>query len=261
MPARCMRVFTDVKINLGLNVLGKRPDGYHDIETLFVPCSAFSDVISVEESASGEESFVLDGASWSVEEDLCFKALHLLKADFALPALDVRVEKHVPVGAGLGGGSADAAYFLRAVNELCVLGLSAERLAEYAASLGSDCAFFVYDRPMIGEGRGDVLSDFDIDLSRYEIRVDIPEGESVSTREAYAGLAAGRSAGLPLREALSRPVCEWRDVLRNDFETSVFARHPRIAALKRKFYDEGAAFALMSGSGAAVFGLFERQER
>lgn len=257
-----MRVSTDVKINLGLNVLGKRPDGYHDIETLFVPCSAFSDVINVEESASGEESFVLDGASWRVEDDLCFKALQLLKADFALPALDVRVEKHVPVGAGLGGGSADAAYFLRAVNELCGLGLSASRLAEYAASLGSDCAFFVYDRPMIGEGRGDVLSDFDIDLSRYEIRVDIPEGESVSTREAYSGLAvSGRHAGLPLREALLRPASEWKDLLRNDFEPSVFRRHPRIAALKQRFYDEGAVFALMSGSGAAVFGLFERQER
>ncbi len=139
------------------------------------------------------------------------------------------------------------------------LGLDEAALARRAASLGSDCAFFIYDRPMFGEGRGEVLSPYEIDLSAYEIRVEIPKGVKVSTKEAYSGLDLSRSRErVPLREALSRPVVEWKECVRNDFEPSVFAVHPQIASLKEKFYSEGAVYASMSGSGSAVFGLFRK---
>jgi 4-diphosphocytidyl-2-C-methyl-D-erythritol kinase len=163
------------------------------------------------------------------------------------------------VGAGLGGGSADAAFTLMALADMFKLGLEDWQLADYAACLGSDCSFFIYNRPMFGEGRGDVLSDYEIDLSDYEIRVEVPEGVHVSTSEAYSRIIPRERLALPpLREALRYPVEMWPDVLFNDFESSVFPLYPAVEALKKRFYDEGAVYASMSGSGSAVFGLFRK---
>jgi len=242
------------KINIGLKVLRKRPDGYHDLETLFVPCRAFHDELSIEES--GEFSIEIDRCDWNPSEDLTAKAYRLLDAEFGLPPVKITLRKGIPVGAGLGGGSSDAASALVMMNGMFSLGLSPEKLAARAAKLGSDCAFFVYNRPMFGEGRGEILTPFELDLSGYELRVEMPEGVSVSTREAYAGVKpCGESS---LREALKRPVEEWNGLIENDFEPSVFAAHPEIEALKERFYREGAVYAAMSGSGAAVFGLFPK---
>ena len=201
---------TCTKVNVGLNVLRRRPDGFHDIETLFVPYYGWADVLDVEPAAElSIEIERAEGVDWDPMDDLTVRAWRLLKADFPqLPPVRIGLQKFAPVGAGLGGGSADAAFMLRTLNEIGELGLSDAALAAYAARLGSDCAFFVgttnpqtlpvadasfYCRPMFATGRGEVLEPFDIDLSDYELRVEIPLGPdgkpvAVSTREAYGGI-------------------------------------------------------------------------
>lgn len=277
-----------VKLNLGLSVLRRREDGFHDLETLFMPFGGISDTLEIirgddwsETSASifsryseGEVAQAIredgslmitiaraGGVDWDPLEDLTARAYALLKADYSLPPMKIFLEKTSPVGAGLGGGSADAACALRMISDLAVPGLSDDQLAAYASRLGSDCAFFVYDRPMIGEGRGDVLTPFDLDLDGYRIEVQIPEGVAVSTADAYRGITArdkSTDALMPLREALSLPVDRWKDCLVNDFEKTVFVAHPEIAVLKQSMYERGAVYAAMSGSGSAVFAIFEK---
>ena len=250
-----MKACPNVKINVGLHVLRKRPDGYHDLETLFLPIFDIHDELEIEEA--GEFSFDGEGVTW--ENDLTVQAYRLLKADFDLPPVEIRLTKRSAVGAGLGGGSADAAFTLMALADMFKLGLEDWQLADYAACLGSDCSFFIYNRPMFGEGRGDVLSDYEIDLSGYEIRVEVPEGVHVSTSEAYSRVVPRDRVALPpLREALRYPVMMWQDVLFNDFESSVFPIYPAVEALKKRFYADGAVYASMSGSGSAVFGLFKK---
>lgn len=274
----------NVKINLGLNVIRKREDGFHDLETLFVPYSGISDTLEIiagddyshtsaalfagyssETIAQGisEDGKLMitiarrEGVDWDPLKDLCAKAYYMLAEDHELPPVKIFLEKTSPVGAGLGGGSSDAAFALKMMNELFALGLSQEHLAAYAARLGSDCAFFIYNRPMIGEGRGEVLTDFPLDLEDYDLQVLTPEGISVSTKDAYAGIRP-RVPEVPLREALARPVEEWDGVLVNDFETTVFAKHPELAAIKQSLYDSGAVYASMSGSGSALFALYRK---
>lgn len=282
----------NVKLNLGLRVLGKRPDGYHNLETVFYPCDAFSDTLEIitgddysRTSASLFERYdasdIVQGLSpdgsvmitiareggvdWDPLKDLTVKAVGLLSERYKLPALKIYLEKTSPVGAGLGGGSADGAFALTMVNELCSLGLSEAELATLAASIGSDCAFFVYNRPMMGTGRGEILTPIDLDLSAYDVKVIVPEGIAVSTAEAYRGLKRGvDSRDKPLngeadvREVVLRPVAEWKDLLVNDFESSVFALHPALSEIKGALYEEGALYAAMSGSGSALFGIFAR---
>lgn len=257
-----MLLYPNVKINLGLSILRKRPDGFHDLETLFVPYLGLSDELEVLPSARPESSIELIGGDWDPATDLSFRALKLIEADFSIPKTHIRLTKRTPVGAGLGSGSADAAFTLKALNELYELKLSDETLAQYAARLGSDCAFFIYNRPMLGEGRGEVLRDYPIDLSNYEIRVETPRGVKVSTKEAYSGVIPRDRrdiARAPLTGVLELPIELWKGELVNDFEESVFALYPEIAALKAEFYEKGAVYASMSGSGSAVFGIFEKQ--
>ena len=252
----------EVKINLGLSVLRRREDSFHELETLFVPCSAFHDTLQIELSDSPETTLELEGASWDPSDDLTFKAYNLLKEEFDIPAVRMKLSKGNPVGAGLGGGSSDAACALKMLAGMFDLPLSDSELAQRAAKLGSDCAFFIYNRPMFARGRGEILSPYPIDLSAYRLEVRIPRGSAVSTREAYAGVFVRDSHPelnlMPLEQALKQPVSEWRECLVNDFERSVFPLHPEIAALKQEFYDSGAVYASMSGSGSAVFALFEK---
>ena len=280
----------NVKINLGLNVLRKREDGFHDLETLFVPYSGISDTLEIvvgddysrtsaalfgrygePDGCAGEAPMLAQGISedgklmitiarkegvdWDPLKDLTAKAYRILAEDFELPPVKIFLEKTSPVGAGLGGGSADAAFALKMLDELCGLGLSEEQLASYASRLGSDCAFFVYNRPMIGEGRGEILSEYPVSLEGYELQVLTPEGISVSTKDAYSGIRP-HLPEVTLREALARPIEEWDGILVNDFEETVFAKYPELAAIKRSLYDSGAAYASMSGSGSALFALY-----
>lgn len=275
----------NVKINLGLNVLRKREDGFHDLETLFVPYFGIKDTLEIitgddfsTTSAmlfakyNGVEQGLVQGISedgklmitiareegvdWDPLKDLTAKAYFILAEDFNLPPVKIFLEKTSPVGAGLGGGSADAAFALKMLNELCGLGLSDQKLAEYASRLGSDCAFFIYNRPMIGEGRGEILTEWPVDISGYDLQVLTPEGVSVSTKDAYSGIRP-HLPEVPLRDALARPVEEWNGVLVNDFEETVFAKYPELAAIKRSLYECGAVYASMSGSGSALFALFK----
>ncbi len=274
----------NVKINLGLNVLRKREDGFHDLETLFVPYMGISDrleiIVGDDYSRTSAELFAkygpdqivqgmsedgklmitiarAEGVDWDPLKDLTAKAYFILAEDFAIPPVKIFLEKLSPVGAGLGGGSSDAAFALKMLNELCSLNLSEDDIAAYAARLGSDCAFFVYNRPMIGEGRGEVLTEYPMDLSDYELKVLTPEGISVSTADAYRGIMP-RVPEISLRETLMRSVGEWDGVLVNDFEETVFAKYPELAAIKRSLYESGAVYASMSGSGSALFALYER---
>lgn len=251
-----MTVYPNVKLNLGLRVLGKRPDGYHELESLFIPWDGFRDELCVEPAA--EFGIEIGGPcyrGWDPSEDLTARAWRLVRDGFGIGPVRIRLTKNSPVGAGLGGGSADGAFALRALSELFGLGISDDALAALAARLGSDCPFFIYNRPMFVSGRGDVLEAFDIDLSGYRIEVAVPEGVAVSTKEAYVGVIPSE-AKESLREVLRLPVPDWRGRLVNDFERSVFPAHPEIPALKEDFYRRGALYAAMSGSGSAVFALF-----
>ncbi|MBQ3245274.1 MAG: 4-(cytidine 5'-diphospho)-2-C-methyl-D-erythritol kinase [Bacteroidales bacterium] len=298
----------NVKINLGLNILRKREDGFHDLETLFVPYFGISDTLEIvvgddysrtsaalfakygmqvpasqgsvkPEGIFGVETEDSDapkiaqgisedgklmitiaraeGVDWDPLKDLTAKAYYILAEDFNLPPVKIFLEKTSPVGAGLGGGSADAAFALKMLNELCSLGLTEQQLAGYASRLGSDCAFFIYNRPMIGEGRGEILSEYPLSLDDYDIQVITPAGIAVSTKDAYGGIRP-RMPEVPLREALSRPVEQWDGILVNDFEETVFAKYPELAAIKKSLYDSGAVYASMSGSGSALFAIYER---
>ena len=311
----------NVKINLGLNVLRKREDGFHDLETLFVPYFGISDTLEIivgddysrtsaplfarygsqiapsQGSVRPEGVFGVEteertapklvqgisedgrlmitiaregGVDWNPLKDLTAEAYFILAADYKLPPVKIFLEKTSPVGAGLGGGSADAAFALKMLNELCGLGLDEGQLAGYAARLGSDCAFFIYNRPMIGEGRGEILTEYPLDDCfdiacrdagvsgsniKYQIQVITPAGISVSTKDAYGGIRP-HVPEVPLREALSRPVEKWDGVLINDFEETVFAKYPELAAIKKSLYDSGAVYACMSGSGSALFAIY-----
>ena len=274
----------NVKINLGLNILRKREDGFHDLETLFVPYFGIHDTLEIvvgedysrtsaalfgkyapemiAQGISEDGSLMItiarkEGVDWDPLKDLTAKAYHILAEDFKLPPVKIFLEKTSPVGAGLGGGSADAAFALKMLNELCELGLSEQQLAEYASRLGSDCAFFIYNRPMIGQGRGEILTEYPVDLDGYDLQVLTPEGVAVSTKEAYAGIRP-HIPEVSLKDALARPVEEWAEFLKNDFEETVFANHPELAAIKRSLYDSGAAYASMSGSGSALFALYRK---
>ncbi len=274
----------NVKINLGLNVLRKREDGFHDLETLFVPYMGIADrleiVVGDDYSRISAELFAkyaqdqvvqgmsedgklmitiarAEGVDWNPLKDLTAKAYFILAEDFEMPPVKIFLEKLSPVGAGLGGGSSDAAFALKMLNELCGLGLAEKQLADYASQLGSDCAFFIYNRPMIGEGRGEILTEYPIDLSAYELQVLTPEGIAVSTADAYRGIRP-RIPEIGLREALAKQVEEWDGVLVNDFEETVFAKYPELAAIKKSLYDSGAVYASMSGSGSALFALYSR---
>ena len=274
-----------VKINLGLNVLRKRPDGFHDLETLFIQSGQFRDSLEVIKADDWSRSLAelgglyppeciaqdispdgklmitvarREGVDWPVLKDLCAKAYFLLDADFGLPPVKIYLEKKSPVGAGLGGGSADAAYCLKMLNELCGLGLEREQLLPYAARLGSDCALFLYDCPVFGEGRGEVLRPFSLPIGiggEYRLEIVVPEGISVSTAEAYRDIVPAIPE-IRLEEALKRPVEEWKELIVNDFEKSVFKEHPQLAAIKQSLYDSGAVYAAMSGSGSALFAIY-----
>ena len=243
------------KINIGLNVLRKRPDGFHDIETLFYPVDCFHDELSIVRTQTF--SINIEGAYWNPMNDITAKAWRLMADEYGIGPVAIRMIKHIPVGAGLGGGSADCACTLRMLGELFALNLSDARLEQLAGRLGADCAFFIRTIPQWGSGKGEILEPADIDLSEYEIRIAVPSGVHVNTAEAYKGLIPHESSE-PIREALKLPVDQWRGRVVNDFEESVFPAHPEIAALKEQLYRDGALYASMTGSGSAVYGLFRK---
>lgn len=256
-----MITFPIAKINLGLNVVERRQDGYHNLETVFYPVP-IQDALEVQTMDEGFPSAVdcdLKVTNMLIEGDeqknLVVSAYRLLKQDFpALPRIHTHLWKGIPSQAGMGGGSSDGAYMVRLLNELFGLGLSVEQMIRYSAQLGADCAFFIKSRPCYAEGIGEQLTDIDLNLSGWYIgvvRPDIP----VSTKEAFSRIHPHRPQK-NCREVVGQPVETWRDELVNDFEDSVFALHPEIGEVKERLYKKGATYAAMTGSGSALFGLF-----
>ena len=251
-----MIIFPNAKINIGLNVINRRDDGYHNLETIFYPIK-INDVLEVIEA----DELSLESAGLEIpgrlEDNLCVKGYHLLKKDFDLPPVKIFLYKHIPIGAGLGGGSADAAFFIRLLNQKFGLGLTDEQMIGYARALGADCAFFIKNKPVFATGIGDELELIDLDLSKYKI-VLVKPPVHVSTGEAYRGVKPSVPE-LCLTELIRSPVSEWKNRVKNDFEESVFKNHPAIRGAKATLYQAGAIYASMSGSGASVFGIFEEK--
>lgn len=248
-----MVVFPHCKINLGLQIVSKRADGYHNIETCFypVPWTDILEIIKAEKFSFSSSGLDIPG---NPEDNLCIKAYRLLQRDFNLSPVQIHLHKVIPAGAGLGGGSSDAAFTLRTLNSIFNLGLSAQQLLTYAAQLGSDCSFFVEDKPMLGSGRGEILSEVNLSLKGMFLILVKPDIH-VSTAAAFAGIKPKQS-NASLSEILSLPLSEYRSVLINDFEESVFQKYPSIASIKESMYQHGALYASLSGSGASVFGIF-----
>ena len=257
-----MITFPIAKINLGLNVVERRPDGYHNLETVFYPVN-IKDALELTMMNTKFPSPVdcdIKVSNLNVEGDeqrnLVVRAYQLLKCDFPqMPRVHAHLYKVIPTQAGMGGGSSDCAYTIRLLNEMFTLGLTEQRMIDYAAQLGADCAFFILSRPSYAEGIGERLVPVSLDLSSYYIgvvRPDIP----VSTREAFSLIKPVKPAKC-CRDVVLQPIETWRDELSNDFEQRVFALHPAIEAIKQRLYNLGAVYAAMSGSGSAVFGIFQ----
>lgn len=274
-----MIVYPNAKINIGLKVLNKRADGFHNLETLFYPVDKCDILEIVEGKELKMEQYGIDipantglsNKTMNPQDNLCLKAYLLLKKDFDIPPVEIYLHKNIPVGAGLGGGSSDAAHTIIALNKLYSLGLTNEQMAKYASELGSDCAFFIYNKPMLGEGRGEILKEIlpagVEDLGRhYRIELIHPP-YFVSTAQAYGGIVPRdkkREAGIiakdndiSLTQLLQNPVTKWKDVISNDFEETVFAKIPQLAEYKEMLYQKGAVYAAMSGSGSTMFGIFQ----
>ncbi len=256
-----MVLHANCKINLGLDVLRRREDGYHDLETVMIPVRELFDVVEVRPRAGRGVVFRQRGLAVDCPdgENLCVKAFRLMQRRFGIGGAEIALDKCVPFGAGLGGGSADAAMVLRALNSLFSLSLSEDELILLAAELGSDTAFFVRNSPQLCTGRGERMEPVSLPVGGLRLVLAKP-AEGVSTREAYAGVRPAVPS-VPLRERLCRPIAEWQQTVQNAFEPSVFASHPRLARIKESLLEQGALYAAMSGSGSTLFGLFAGDKR
>lgn len=256
-----MVVFPNCKINIGLQVLHKRADGFHDIETVFYPVAVRDALECI--PVAGQQQDIAFGSSGNTiagdpGDNLCIRAFRLLKKDHPfLPNVAMHLLKHIPSGAGLGGGSADAAFTLQLLNKQFELGITEAQLLEYALQLGSDCPYFIKNEPAYATGRGEKLATIQLDLTAYKICIVNP-GIHINTGWAFSQLNSTRSR-TDLREAIRKPVPEWKDTIINHFEMPVFAAFPEIGTIRRTLYEAGAHYAAMSGSGSSVYGIFDRQ--
>lgn len=259
-----MIAFPNAKINLGLNIIQKRNDGFHDIETVMFPVS-LCDVLEVMESKTGATLFTCTGLPIETNNDIpagtnnniVIRLYQLLKEDFNLPPIYIHLHKVIPIGAGLGGGSSDCAQTIMLLNKLFKLALSNEQMLHYVSQLGSDCAFFLENKPVLATGRGERLHSLTLSLGGYYIYLIKPP-VYINTAKAYSWVIAS-GYGQSIIEVIKRPVNEWKDVLLNAFEKPVFERYHEARKIKECLYDAGAAYASMSGSGSALFGLFDHE--
>ncbi len=255
-----MIVFPNCKINLGLHILQKRTDGFHDIETVFYPV-ALKDALEVVQNPSpiSKMQFTTSGLiiDSTPEQNICFKAYQLLKKDFPqLPSIKMHLHKVIPSGAGLGGGSSDGAFTLSLLNKKFNLELNEDQLIHYALQLGSDCPYFIKNKPCHATGRGEKLEEIEVNLSTYKIVLVNPQIH-INTGRAFSKIIPSNQR-TSVKEIIQKPIEQWKDWLKNDFEEIVFAEHPEIKTIKEKLYQQGAVYASMSGSGSTVYGLFEK---
>lgn len=253
--------FPPCKINIGLDVINKRPDGYHDIATVMYSVPGLCDGLEILPWDAGKEAieFTSSGAlvDCSTNDNIVVKAWSVMNKTYRIGGVKIHLHKSIPFGAGLGGGSADAAFTLRTINKLYGLGLNNAKLADIGSKLGSDVPFFIYDTPKYCTGRGEVMSPANIDLNGYWLVVIKPP-VSVSTAEAYAGIVP-KSPEIPLMERLAEPIGRWKYTVKNAFEETIFRHHPSLQTIKSSLYEQGALYASMSGSGSALYGLFDKR--
>jgi len=256
-----MLIFPNCKINIGLSVLRKRADGFHDLETVFYPVS-WNDLFEIVQTEP--ESPALDYKSSGIrlygpkEKNLCIRAHEIIAASNQIPPVKMHLHKIIPVGAGLGGGSADGAFTLLALNKICKLGLKDEELEKLAAQLGSDCPFFIRNKPVFASGRGNEMEEINLKLKGWYLVIVKPRLH-IGTAEAFSGIVPKQPA-VSLRTKISLPIQQWKNEIVNDFEQNIFEKHPSIRNIKNKLYQYGATYASMSGSGSAVFGLFPEEK-
>jgi 4-diphosphocytidyl-2-C-methyl-D-erythritol kinase len=253
--------FPNCKINLGLHIVERRSDGYHNLETVFYPLSLTDilEIVTAEEQRGPR--FSLSGLPIPGEpaHNLCFKAWQLLKNDFpTLPPVTMHLHKKIPMGAGLGGGSADGAFALTMLNEKYELGLSTDSLSMYALQLGSDCPFFIFNKPAFARGRGEILEPLQLDLTGNSFLL-IDPGVHISTAQAFSQVRP-RPGAVDLSAAIQKPLNEWKDAIRNDFEESAFYFHPELRAIRGWLYETGAVYAAMSGSGSCFYGIYKKNQ-
>ena len=257
-----MVVFPNCKINLGLNIVAKRSDGFHDLETVFLPVELKDalEIIKSEKDQPTPIEFTMSGIAvdGNEEDNICVKAYHLLKKEFPhLPGIKMHLHKAIPMGAGLGGGSADGAFTLKLLNKLFELNISDEQLIHFALQLGSDCPFFIYNKPCFASGRGEIMNPVAIDLSAYKI-VMINPGIHVNTGWAFSQIKP-TTPTISLSSAISQPIENWQQTIKNDFEEPVFKEYPQIKSIKDVLIEKGAIYSSMSGSGSTVYGFFKKE--
>lgn len=254
-----MLVFPNAKINIGLNITKKRPDGFHSLETIFYPIK-LKDIL---EFVPGNKLTFFSNSGLQIDisenNNLVFKAYELLKKDFSLPELQIHLHKIIPFGAGLGGGSSDAVFMLKALNKYFKLNITENKLGNYALQLGSDCPFFIQNKAVFAEGTGNIFSEIDLNLSEYYILIVKPDIH-INTKEAFSGIDP-KKPRISIKELIKMPVNKWKTNIKNDFEEGIFKIFPEIKKIKKILYRKGALYAQMSGSGSAVFGIFDNEPK
>lgn len=264
-------VYPNCKINIGLHITEKREDSYHNLETLFFPILEKTDILEIVSSDKLSVHYYGIECNWPIETELCVKAYNLVAKDYDIPPVEIHLYKNNPPGSGLGGGSSDAAHTIKALNKLFSLEISTDQMVEYARQLGSDVPFFIYNTPMFGSGKGDILSQIDspsidklwgerseytIEIVTPDIKIDTPQAYKMITPRNLKGV--GHRAEESLRELLLQPLDEWKEIIVNDFEEAIFKMYPEIEVIKRELYERGAIYASMSGSGSSLFGIFKK---
>lgn len=252
-----MVTFPNAKINIGLNIISKRADGYHNIETIMYPVCCCCDILEIVPAKSDKTTLSISGRNVDcpVEKNLVMKAYRAMESKYGIPSVDIFLHKVIPDGAGLGGGSADAAFTIKTLNQLFDLNLSNAEMTSIAATIGADCPFFIYNKPMLATGIGTEFSSIELDLSGYNI-VLVKPSVSVPTSQAYSGVKPIKPE-IALVHQINKPIEEWQQTIKNDFEKSIFPIYPVISDIKQKLLDMGAEYASMSGSGSSVYGIFK----
>jgi 4-diphosphocytidyl-2-C-methyl-D-erythritol kinase len=250
--------FPNAKINIGLNIVSKRNDGFHNIETIFYPIN-LCDALEIIQSENAQTTISTCGLELNIDsmQNICIKAYQMLKNDFNLPSVEIQLLKRIPSGAGLGGGSSDAAFALLQLNEMFKIGLTSDKLKEYAAKLGSDCSFFIENKAVFAHGRGELFEPINLNLSKYYLYLVKPD-VFVSTSEAYKSVNPAKPK-TSLYELIQEPIENWKDLIFNDFEKSIFKIHPELEKIKMELYNTGAIYASLSGSGSSIYGIFSEQ--